>query len=78
MFRVGGGAGLLYVRISATFWIFWERWLWRARPVGGRVFPVCVLGGGTPAFWGWAASAGDLKDAIVYLSSQKASFVYLR
>ncbi|RJQ77206.1 hypothetical protein D5S17_15990 [Pseudonocardiaceae bacterium YIM PH 21723] len=46
--------------------------------IGAWVFPAGVLGGGTPFWWGWAASAGDLKDAIVYLSALKASFVYLR
>ncbi|RJQ81830.1 hypothetical protein D5S17_04460 [Pseudonocardiaceae bacterium YIM PH 21723] len=35
------------------------------------------VGWGTPFWRGWAASAGDLKDAIVYLSALKASFIYL-
>ncbi|RJQ81767.1 hypothetical protein D5S17_04125 [Pseudonocardiaceae bacterium YIM PH 21723] len=54
-----------------------ERWLWRGRRASGFVFPAGVSGGGTPVWWGWAASAGDLKDAIVYLGALKASFVYL-
>ncbi|RJQ82303.1 hypothetical protein D5S17_02910 [Pseudonocardiaceae bacterium YIM PH 21723] len=55
-----------------------EGWLWRGSRAWARVFPAWLLGGGTPFWWGGAASAGDLKDAIVYLSALKDAFVYLR
>ncbi|RJQ82576.1 hypothetical protein D5S17_02035 [Pseudonocardiaceae bacterium YIM PH 21723] len=59
------------------FWLLSKAALEGETGLGPGVFPAGVLGGGTPFWWGWAASAGDLKDAIVYLSALKASFVYL-
>ncbi|RJQ66863.1 hypothetical protein D5S17_34275 [Pseudonocardiaceae bacterium YIM PH 21723] len=45
--------------------------------LGAASFLPTREGGGTPVWLSGAASAGDLKDAIVYLGALKASFVYL-